>query len=192
MKHMIANPAIAATYANIFGTTALSQLSQGFSADTELALYKALSAYPDAMRPLAIIKTMTKPHPDLNALRELVGENAEQLDRERIQTVKDVGFTDVVNAVEGNLNAWDDLPALAQWNIHCRVEDALNRSRDRYLSWYVSNPSAANKSRFDRFNEGVEAIKKITDTLYEELKDDLQEAVAEGKTVRGAAFEEAA
>lgn len=184
MNHMIANPAIAATYANIFGTTALSQLSQGFSADTELALYKALSAYPDAMRPLAIVKTMTKPHPDINALRELVGENAEQMDRDRIQTVKDVGFTDVVNAVEGNLKAWNDLPALAQWNIHCRVEDALNRSRERYLGWYVSNPSLTNKARFERFNEATETIKEITDTLYEELKDELHEALAEGKNVR--------
>lgn len=184
------------TLANILCGRVIGQIARGFADDPEVrlqaSLYLALlKTYPqDVVNVPTMWKRMVDRAPDntssLDGLDLTEEEKAEwassmgESEKDRLRAAAPILAK--VMQEEGpsaSLTAWHDLPPLAQHSLAVRTERNLFNAIKRYSTWTSEEGARLRKVCGD----AVDPLAKLVSELCESLKDDLDQARANGVNV---------
>ena len=179
-------PAAKFQLASVLISSVIDQYIRGFgsSKDCQYAMktYKALvEQYPNYVISVqAMLKTKKKQATPDNTVDDIISsvfgkEKAAELAAEsndvhiaEIEAVENSIQTDF-DACKGSLLAWNQLPAIAQWNFLVRTENGLRRALLRYSSWYKSSPTLNNLERVELYGDAAKQFPTILDNIQADL-----------------------
>lgn len=205
LTKLLTIPTAATTLASKIIGRVIDQVARGFDQDEtlehELCVYKAIQAkYPKdtismpAMFKIMLRKAKTTTDEEYDTMLDGLDDAAKELwaadGASEKQALLDAmpRITEMFVAAEANLNAWKDMPTIAQWSLLNSMEAGIPDKVNLYKSWAdtdrQNNKTATNAMRLQAEAESaIEPTYKLITAFLKTAKADLAVDAANGINV---------